>query len=96
MNQRIAQVVVGLPVEGPFDYYIPRNLRGSVSVGQRVDVPFGRRRLVGYVTHLKASSKYKKLKSVISTLDPGPILDKQNLKFYQEVEKPKAVFQRLQ
>jgi len=83
MNYSIAQVVVGLPIDGPFDYLIPNNLRGQVSVGQRVDVPFGRRRLVGFVTNLKASSRYKKLKAIHAVLDENTLLTKGDLEFYK-------------
>jgi primosomal protein N' (replication factor Y) len=45
----IVDVAVALPVFTPFTYRVPSHLRPVVSPGLRVLVPFGRRRVTGYV-----------------------------------------------
>ena len=75
----IAQVVVGLPIEGPFDYLIPSGKRGKIAVGQRVFVSFGHRPLVGVVVGLKTKSSLRQLKSLLSVLDTIPALDENAL-----------------
>ena len=49
MNSKIAKVVVGLPVDGPFDYKVGQDISDRVTVGQRVRVSFNRRNRVGFV-----------------------------------------------
>lgn len=77
----IAQVVVGLPVEGPFDYAIGRDLQRSIAVGCRVRISFNRRNRLGFVVGLKQKSPFKNLKSILSIPDGAPILDDTALKF---------------
>ncbi len=69
MNNRIAQVVLGLPVEGPFDYFLPEAFRDKVKEGQRVYVSFAFRKTIGYVIGLQKQSPIKNLKPVLALLD---------------------------
>lgn len=71
-----AKVVVGLPVEGPFDYIVPQDLAGLIKVGSRAWVSFGRLKKVGYVVGLTAKTSIKNLKKIISLIDSSPVLDK--------------------
>jgi primosomal protein N' (replication factor Y) (superfamily II helicase) len=43
------EVAVALPVSGTFTYRVSASMGGEASVGKRVLVPFGRRRVTGYV-----------------------------------------------
>lgn len=74
-----AKVVVGLPVEGPFDYLIPENLIPKVKVGSRVRVPFGPRKLTGYVIEISPQTRIPKVKPLLELIDDFPILDKNML-----------------
>jgi len=65
-NLPIAEVVVNLSLDRGFDYEIPVSLRGHVSVGARVRVPFGRKgHRVGFVVSLKEKSAFPDLKLII-------------------------------
>ena len=44
----LASVAVGRPVKGPFTYLVPPELEGRLRRGQRVLVPFGRGRALGF------------------------------------------------
>ena len=70
-------VPVSLSLDETFDYAVPRSLK-SCQPGCRVLVPFGRQRLIGYVTALKDHSPYQnRLKTILKILDAGcPILDR--------------------
>ena len=46
------EVAVPLPVPGPFHYRLPAPLAPQAEVGCAVTVPFGNRRLTGYVLEL--------------------------------------------
>ncbi len=80
----IAQVVVGLPVEGPFDYRVEGDLGDQMAIGIRVAVSFGRNKRVGYVVGLKQKSAFKNLKPIITILDQSPILNDRLLRFTKE------------
>lgn len=84
-NKQVAQVVVGLPVEGPFDYAVPAPLRAAVTIGSRVSVMFSRRKITGYIIGFGASSEFKgTLNPILALLDDGnPALDDRALKLTQ-------------
>ena len=84
MSFKIAKVVVPLPVEGPFDYVIPLDLRKSIAVGQRVAIMFNRRRVSGVVVDLVQQSDIPKLNYVTALLDTAqPSLNRQALQLTQ-------------
>ena len=70
-----ANVVLGLPIDGPFDYLVPPDLGNKISVGTRVWVNFRNKKEVAYVVELNNKTKIKKLKEIISVIDTFPILD---------------------
>lgn len=74
-----AQVVLGIAVEGPFDYVVPKAIRESIAVGSRVQVSLRARPMTGYVTALSAQSAVKKVKPVARLIDAQPILDQNML-----------------
>jgi primosomal protein N' (replication factor Y) (superfamily II helicase) len=68
---RFAGVVpASVPVPGTFTYRVPPELRADVEVGVRVRVPFGRRKLEGFVVELLDSCDLepRKLRSVARVL----------------------------
>lgn len=82
--KNVAQIVVGLPLEGPFDYKVPKDLEKETAVGRRVLVSFGRTHRVGYVVGLKSRSRWHKLKAISEVLDPHPVLDEAALALTKE------------
>ncbi len=65
----IAQVIVNSPsrhTDKKFDYFIPEEFEKIVSVGTRVNVPFGKgdKRLEGYVVGITDKSTAKNLKNI--------------------------------
>ncbi len=79
MTKNIAQIVVGLPVDGPFDYKVADQDQLNISVGHRVSVPFAGRQLTGYVVGFSRESDFENLKTLIKILDEEPIFDEQQL-----------------
>ena len=59
-----------------FQYRIPEALRESMQIGHRVLVPFGRRKIEGYVVELgdQLEVEEAKLRSIFALLDPDPII----------------------
>lgn len=76
---RYAKVVLGLPVEGPFDYIIPAYFDKKIKVGMRVWVPFRTQKMLGYVIKIIQETKIKNLKTILEIIDGSPILDKNML-----------------
>jgi primosomal protein N' len=72
-NFLIAEVVVDLPVEGPFDYAVPDRLRQVARPGQRVSVVFNRKKRAGFVTGIKEHSDFERLNWVLAVLDEGGV-----------------------
>ncbi|MGM7701117.1 primosomal protein N' [Pseudalkalibacillus sp. Hm43] len=74
----IAGVIVDVPAMGTdktFDYRIPEHLEEVISIGMRVVVPFGPRKLTGFVIALKDTSEHNRLKKIEDIVDPSPILN---------------------
>ncbi len=61
----IARVSLEIALRKEFDYLIPPGLAGQIEVGSRVQVPFGPRKIFGYVTALAEESAVANLKSIL-------------------------------
>ncbi|WP_445429540.1 primosomal protein N' [Bacillus atrophaeus] len=77
-----AEVIVDVStknIDRPFDYKIPENLKGMIKTGMRVIVPFGPRKIQGFVTAVKETSDLagKSVKEVEDLLDLTPVLTKE-------------------
>ncbi|WP_458413945.1 primosomal protein N' [Schinkia sp. CFF1] len=75
----IAKVIVDVPAnqtDRSFDYLIPEEWRGRdfVQPGMRVVVPFGPRKIQGFVIEITDHTEFKKLKPIESVLDITPVL----------------------
>ena len=70
-----AEVVLNLPLKGSFTYAVPPQFHSTIQPGFRVFVPFGRRKLTGYVVSLSDShDKAFTIKNIDDVLDTGPVL----------------------
>ena len=74
-----ANVVLGLPIDGPFDYLVPADLENKIAVGARVWVNFRNKKEVAYVVELSSKTKIKKVKDISAVIDAVPVLDEQIL-----------------
>ncbi len=67
------RVILDVPVQGPFDY----RCEFPVSIGQRVIVPFGRRKMIGMVVERPPEPAYdpkliKNVEAVLGDVEPMP------------------------
>ncbi|MEH7254322.1 primosomal protein N' [Neobacillus niacini] len=79
---KIASVVVDVPAkqtDRSFDYLIPAEWVDTIQPGMRVIVPFGPRKIQGFVTELKAESEFKKLREIYEPMDLEPVLNQELL-----------------
>jgi len=78
----IAEVIVDLPTQQtnkPFDYLIPKAWQDVICPGMRVAVPFGPRKLMGFVSKIKETSEFKQLKPIDRIMDKEPVLNEELL-----------------
>ncbi|MBC2377017.1 primosomal protein N' [Listeria welshimeri] len=76
----IAKVIVDVPamqVDRPFDYFIPEDLEELIRPGMRVSVPFGNRKVQGFVTSLDETEENPKLKGIDGVMDLAPVLNEE-------------------
>ncbi len=85
MKKNIAEIVVDLPVSGPFDYIVPVELQESITLGMRVQISFNRRLMVGFVVGFQEKSSFGRLNAIISLLDEAPVINRVAMQLSEEV-----------
>jgi len=83
-SQRFVSVAIPVPLRRLFTYAVPAQLAGAIEIGSRVAVPFGRRKVAGYVVAAAPppdAAISVKVKSVAAVLDAQPVFDAELLQF---------------
>jgi len=78
----VAKVIVDVPAKQtnrPFDYGIPERLIHVLMPGMRVIVPFGPRKVQGFVIDIVTESQFPKLREIIELMDIEPVLNEELL-----------------
>ncbi|MCP3739041.1 primosomal protein N' [Rossellomorea sp. BNER] len=78
----IASVIVDVPTmqtDRAYDYKIPDKWEGIITSGMRVIVPFGPRKIQGFVVGTKEQTDVKRLKSIVEPMDLVPVLNQELL-----------------
>jgi len=76
-------VAVALPVWDTFTYGARGGLLSSAVPGRRVLVPFGRRRVTGYVLGPAQAPPGSELKDILDVLDDGPLFTAEMIPFFR-------------
>jgi primosomal protein N' (replication factor Y) len=79
---KIAKVIVDVPsnsLNKAFDYVIPGRFSRMVEKGMRVVVPFGPRKIMGFVVEITDESEAENVKEIIDVLDVAPVLTEELL-----------------
>lgn len=74
---KIARVIVDVPAfqtDRPFDYEIPEKFEHMIEKGMRVIVPFGPRKVMGFVLEVADQTDLKHLKPIDDVMDLTPVL----------------------
>jgi len=77
------EVAVALPVYKTFTYSVPETFGPFITAGKRVLVPFGRRRVTGYVLGASQDSNPGEIKHIMDVLDEQPIFPQSMIPFFQ-------------
>jgi len=85
MNQDYAyiDVAVPLPVFANYTYSVPRSLQPFVSIGKRVLVEFGNRKLTAYVASPTDPADVAGIKAIEDVLDAHPLFPEEMLPFFR-------------
>ena len=75
MSTQFAEVAVPLPVSGTFTYSVPEELAARAIEGTRVLVPFGRRKVTGFIVGLDDTCSVDGVKPILDVLDLAPVVD---------------------
>ena len=81
-STHIVEVAIPLPLEGNFHYLVPARLVPLALPGTRVLVPFGRRKVTGYLLG-DVPEASGELKEVLEVLDEAPLFTASELEFYR-------------
>jgi primosomal protein N' (replication factor Y) len=79
----IIEIAVPVPLDRTFHYRVPPGLAGQAVAGHRVFVPFGHRRLTGYILETVSGVPAEGLKDIIEVLDADPLWTANELDFFR-------------
>jgi primosomal protein N' (replication factor Y) len=77
------EVAVALRVYNTFTYSVPDPLLPFVSAGKRVLIPFGRRKVTGYILGTSQDINQGEIKHVLDVLDEQPLFPQSMIPFFQ-------------
>ncbi len=80
-------VAVNIPSQKTFSYSVPEPLQTEASTGKRVLIPFGKRRLTGYIIEVSHSTTCEDTKAILEILDPEQLFNADDLEFYRWVSQ---------
>ncbi|MDN7244235.1 primosomal protein N' [Planococcus shenhongbingii] len=94
----IAEVIVDVaahPIDRPFDYAIPAHLQVLIEPGMRVKVPFGNRKVLGFITAIKETTEFDpaRLKPIHELMDVVPVLNKELLEMARWMKEKTVCFE---
>jgi primosomal protein N' (replication factor Y) len=82
-----ARIALPVPLDKTFTYTIPPGLSVGLALGQRVRVPFGRGRAVGFVVGFEEESPVSQVKEILDFVDPEPLASQEILDLTQRVAR---------
>lgn len=77
------EVAVALPLFTTFTYAVPEPLRDLAAPGKRVLVPFGRRKITGYVLGPAGETEVDGIRDILAVLDETPLFPETMIPFFR-------------
>jgi primosomal protein N' (replication factor Y) (superfamily II helicase) len=81
------KVAIPIPAAKTFTYAVPGPLAPSAAIGKQVLVPFGRKRLTGWIVEILSETPDRKIREVIELTHPEPFFNGEDLAFYDWVSR---------
>ena len=83
-----AEIIVPLPLYGTYTYRIPPEIQGTVQVGSRVLVQFGKKKFYTVlISSLHNETPTYEVKDIVSVLDPKPLVKYPQLKLWNWISE---------
>ncbi|MCX7635008.1 MAG: DEAD/DEAH box helicase, partial [Syntrophales bacterium] len=76
------KVALNIPTPETFNYAVPAELRGRVTIGSLVAVPFGKRQLDGFVVAVDDDGPFSEVREITAVLPGSPFFHAADLPFY--------------
>ena len=83
MMLQFVRIAVSLPIAGTFTYRIPDHLAFLAAPGMRALVPFGRRRVTGYILGESPEMEPDAVKFILDVLDESPLFPASMIPFFE-------------
>jgi len=84
---KYVKAVVGLPVEGPFDYHLSDKTNFPPEIGIRLKVHFRNKVITAYAVGFSLHSDIQKTKPVLKIIDALPVLDSSMLALTRQLAR---------
>ncbi len=68
-----------------YTYSVPDELDALVLPGARVEIPFGKRSIVGYVVERSATSDHDDVRPIAAMVDPSPLMLERHVRLAREI-----------
>jgi primosomal protein N' (replication factor Y) (superfamily II helicase) len=82
------RVAIPIPSEKIFTYAVPETLVPDVAVGKRVLVPFGKRRMTGFIIEITSEAACDQtIREILDLPDPEPLFDHDDLALYEWISR---------
>ena len=82
------RVAIAIPSPKTFTYAVPEKFVPAVAVGKRVLVPFGKRRVTGFILEVLTETVCDQaVKEILDLPDPEPLFDPEDLVFYEWISR---------
>ncbi|MBN1380373.1 MAG: primosomal protein N' [Deltaproteobacteria bacterium] len=77
------KAAINIPTDKIFTYAVPPALEKDICVGKRALLPFGKRKVTGYIVELSDSADCEEVKDIIHLLDAEPLFSREDFEFYR-------------
>ena len=82
------RVAIPIPSAKSFTYAVPETFVPAAAVGKRVVVPFGRKRMTGWIIEIPAEAVCDQtVKEILDLPDPEPLFGSEDLAFYEWISR---------
>ena len=82
------RVAIPIPSEKAFTYAVPEPFVPMIAVGKRALVPFGKRRVTGFIIEIMPEAACDQtVKEILDLPDPEPLFDPADLAFYEWISR---------
>lgn len=81
------RVAVPIPSTKTFTYSVPGYLETSAALGKRVLVPFGKKRLTGWIIETLSAAPEQTVREIIDLPDPEPFFNRQDLDYFEWISR---------